>query len=216
MDKKNIELVIFDKDGLMIDSERIIYDCWKWAFGERGLPFSDELFMSLIGITDNDSRKLITELFGEGEMQKIKQLSREFFDSNRDRIPSPVKPGLFELFDAIERKGLKKAVATSATKNHAERSLGHYEILNRMDALVTGDMVSHSKPAPDIFLKCAKILGVPPSRCLVLEDSNAGITAAKRAGMSAILVPDIVMNPPEILDMCDACCETLLDVIDYL
>lgn len=130
--------------------------------------------------------------------------------------PIDTMPGLFELFDALDKKGIKKAVATSSRRRNAEMTLTKCGILDRVDAVVTGDMVEHGKPAPDIFLKAAGVMGCSLDECLVLEDSNAGVLAAHAAGIPVVLVPDMIDNPPEIVALAEAKCNSLFDVISLI
>jgi len=108
------------------------------------------------------------------------------------------KPGLDDLLAFLDSRGIPKAVATSTERRQAADQLGGLDLLNRFNVLATGDEVLHGKPSPDLFLLAAHRLGIEPSRCLVLEDYEAGIVAAYRAGMKVYVVPDLKPPSPDV------------------
>jgi len=210
---KTVELVIFDKDGLIIDSEREVYESWKTVLSENNLNFSDEWFSTIVGIRIEDRTKILFRQFGKLglEMQKA---TLNLIHQNRYDTIIPLKKGLKELLETLSYLNIKKVVATSSTLLDTKRTLGVHNILEEFDLIVTGELVEFGKPAPDIFLKCSELMNVSPSKCLVLEDSDAGINAAKSAGMIAILVPDLAKNSAEVVNMSDAVLDNLLEVVN--
>jgi HAD superfamily hydrolase (TIGR01509 family) len=125
-----------------------------------------------------------------------------------ENLPA-MKPGLEELLALLEGRGIAKAVATSTERHIAQRQLGGLGLLARFSVVATGDEVVNGKPAPDLFLLTASRLRVEASRCLVLEDSEAGVMAAHRAGMRVFCVPDIKQPTPEIAALTDGVFESL-------
>ena len=189
--------IIFDMDGLMIDSEVIYQMAWRRAMGEFEREMPDEVFRRFLGRTSPDSRALLAEIYGPqfdvgGFLGRCSMIAEEHIVTHG----IPHKAGLGELLDSLERNGTPKAVATSTRREWALRSLG--PLATRFEILTTGDEVTRGKPAPDIFLLCAARLKAAPHECLVLEDSEAGIRAAHAAGMRAIMVPDLVEPTAEI------------------
>lgn len=216
MDKQKLKLAIFDKDGLMMDTEAPVYHIWQEVFTERGLPIDEDFYRLFIGRSREDNIALMCEKLPDVDGEELYLACgakvHDYLESN----PIDTKPGLFELFDALDARGIKKVVATSSRRRNAEMTLKKCGILERVDGVVTGDMVERGKPAPDIFLKAAETMGFKPEECLVLEDSNAGVLAAHAAGIPVAVVPDMIDNPPEIVALCEARCDSLLDVIDLI
>lgn len=191
-----LRAVVFDMDGLMLDSERIAQKAWQQASSEAGHDLPDEVFSRVVGRTMSDIRLEIAAIFGRNfPLDVIYQRKQALVEEYLNNEGLPQKPGLIELLERVVRCGLKVAVASSSTCEVIERSLRIAGIsAGYFDAMVGGDEVINGKPAPDIFLLAADVLGVAAENCLVLEDSNAGVQAAHAAGMLVLMIPDIV--PP--------------------
>ncbi len=203
--------VIFDMDGLMFDSERLYKDAWQSAAAALGFPISNDLYQELIGRGNPEGEAILVERLGSDF--PVSRFRRNWLDRWRATVRTggiPVKPGLEELLDDLEERKTPKAVATSTPREEAMLTLG--EMAGRFGAIVTGDEVERSKPEPDIFLVAGHRLGVEPSRCVVLEDSEPGILAARAAGMTVIVVPDIRRPSSEIAALADAVVDSLHDV----
>jgi beta-phosphoglucomutase-like phosphatase (HAD superfamily) len=119
----------------------------------------------------------------------------------RIELPIPTRPGLAVMLDFCDVRGLKKSVGTSSGRSMAVVKLRSGGIDGRFDILVTATEVAHGKPAPDIFLRCAELMGVTPAECVVLEDSPMGIAAARTAGMRSVMVPDMIEPSAEVRAM---------------
>lgn len=167
---------IFDMDGLLFDTERIFQNYWRAIAAERGIVLADSF---------------ITEITGtSGEIQKdCKERVLRHLAKN-----VPVKTGAVEILGRCRILGIKTAVASSSLLRQIENNLENAGMENCFDAIVSGDEVEKGKPAPDIFLLAAKRIGVPPGECTVFEDSPHGIEGALRAGMKAVMIPDLL--PP--------------------
>ncbi|MDX1389550.1 MAG: HAD family phosphatase [Acidobacteriota bacterium] len=205
------EAVIFDMDGLMFDSERLYKDAWQSAAAELGFPISDDLYHELIGRGNPEGEAILCERLGDGfpvDLFRERWIERWRETVRTDRVR--VKPGLSELLALLESRKIPMAVATSTPRREALLTLGG--MTARFAAIVTGDEVARGKPAPDILLVAAVKLGVEPSRCVVLEDSEPGILAARAAGMAVIAVPDIKPPSREVAEQADAVVESLHDV----
>lgn len=194
-----ITAVIFDMDGLMIDTERMAQFAWQRAGAEFGFTLPDELYLQAVGRTAKATEMLFREGLGPDfpfEAVYTRKQHHLYTAIAQDGIPT--KPGLLELLDFVDRQGLTKAVATSTARVLAIKKLTAAALLHRFDTMVCGDEVPNGKPAPDIFLAAAQKLAVAPAQCVVLEDSSAGIKAAHAAGMRAIWIPDLIQPSPEI------------------
>lgn len=191
------DAVIFDMDGLMFDTERIAQVAWSKAAAACGYEFSDEIFRGVIGRRLPDVEQYTNQAFGRNfPFQRVYRLKQAYVNAYIDEYGLPAKPGLFELLALLDQLDIKKAVASSSTCNVIHRNLLLSGLMaERFDALVSGHDVQNGKPAPDIFLKASQQLGLNPNACLVLEDSNPGIQAAHAAGMTPVMVPDLI--PPD-------------------
>ena len=192
------DAVIFDMDGLMIDSERVSIACWSEAAAELGPPLDETFFVRMVGLGDRDSQALLR---GQGVSDAvIAAMAARCHDlyETRTQTGLPLRPGIVELLELLKTHGIPRAVATTTRQPRANRKLAAAGLLPYFDAVITSSDVAHPKPAPDIYLLAAQRLGKDPERCLALEDSPAGTRAAVAAGMTVIQVPDLV-HPDEEL-----------------
>jgi HAD superfamily hydrolase (TIGR01509 family) len=188
----NIQAVLLDLDGLLIDSEPIYRSAWQSAATDLGYELSDDLYLTLIGLSDRDSEGVLMQAFGsEFPLAQFRGLWPVRWRRQVEVSGIPVKPGLWDFLKVIEKRRLPAAVATSSDAEQAGMSLHAAGLSQRFSCIVTGDLVPNGKPAPDIFLEAARRLGFPPGHCIVLEDSEAGILAAAAAGMPALMIPDL-------------------------
>ena len=207
--------VIFDMDGLLLDSEPLYRVTWQTAAAELGCPIDDAFYERFVGRGNDEAEHLLRERFGDAlPLDEFRSRWRRDFDERLDRAPLARKPGAIELLDHLDATAIPKALATSTPRSIAVRCLG--DLATRFAALAFGDEVEHSKPHPDLFLLTSQRLGVPPAECLVLEDSEAGVRAARAAGMEVIMVPDLVEPSEEIAGMATQVCRSLHDVIVIL
>jgi HAD superfamily hydrolase (TIGR01509 family) len=183
--------VIFDMDGLMLDTEPLAARAWSDAALAVGVQFDVAVTPRLVGRTFADCRTLIAEHHGAVyPVDALMGAWHDAYDAIVEREGIVLKAGLVELLDWLERERIDKAVATSTRHARAEAKLSRLSLLERFCALVGGDDVRRGKPEPDIFLAAAAKLGLAPGECLVLEDSEPGIAAAAAARIPAIMVPD--------------------------
>lgn len=188
---------IFDMDGLMLDSERLSNRAWIQAAADLGYTLPEEILLQCVGCSLVQFEKTQKEYLGEDyPFEKAWDLKTMHFEELSMAGGIPLKDGLLPLLDLLEERGIRKAVASSTRNPQVEKRLKRTGLFNRFEVVVDGSMVTHAKPAPDLFLETARLLNVNPKTCLVLEDSYYGVKAANAAGMPVILVPDLV-NPPE-------------------
>lgn len=187
--------IIFDMDGLMIDTERLALKAWQLAGIDFGFPISEDIFITMVGRNRWDSDRTLVEIFGSDfPVDAVRKRYRVYVDGWIDEGRLAVKSGLVELLRFLERISMPKAVATSTEYERAVHKLSLTDLLDHFPIVIAGDQVQKGKPAPDIFLAAAMQLAVRPENCLVLEDSDAGIQAAYDAGMTPVMIPD--MKPP--------------------
>lgn len=187
--------VIFDMDGLMLDTERLAPQAWSDAARAMGVDFDMGLLPSMVGRNFADCRMLVIERHGAAfPTDALMQAWHVAYDAIVTREGIALKPGLLELLDWLEGEAIAKGVATSTRRDRAHAKLVQTGIAGRFPTLTGGDEITRGKPAPDIFLLAAERMGRAPADIVVLEDSEPGVRAALAAGMTPIMVPDLV--PP--------------------
>ena len=192
IDKPRFQLIIFDMDGLMFDTEKISFVSWRDAAARYGYTIDDDIFGKTIGANLTSTKDIYLKHFGrdfpiEEIVNERLRIAEELITLNG----VPIKKGLYDLLDYLKQTNIKKAVATSTSRNRAMNLLKLAGVDTCFDYVLCGDEIEKSKPDPEMFLKVSDKLGCSPDQCLVLEDSEAGIEAAYRAGMLPIMIPDM-------------------------
>ena len=206
--------VLFDMDGLMLDTERIYVRVWQEAARDLGYDLGDELFVSFAGLSVVGSERRLARTAGDGfSIPAFRARWEELWRRYLDRDGIAVKPGLPPLLDWLDAAGAPRAVVTSTEAREAADTLQRAGLAARFQTVVSGDQVANGKPAPDIFLLGAQRLGVKAGRCIALEDSEAGVRAAHAAGMRVIMVPDLKPPSPEVRDLATAVVPTLHEAL---
>ena len=209
-----IKGVVFDMDGLMFDTEILTYKLQKPILAKRGIDYPVEWYLQTVGKRSEDIVLMFKKLCGDSfDYEEFRVQCREAYQKYTDEFGVPIKKGLFELLDYLKKKGIKIALCTSTTERSARRTLRISGTLPYFDELVCGDDVQRGKPHPDPFLKAAEKLGMEPEDCLALEDSLNGIKSAYSAGMTAVMIPDLIEPTDEIRPMCYKILPSLNDVI---
>jgi HAD superfamily hydrolase (TIGR01509 family) len=192
--------VVFDMDGLMLDTEPLAARAWIEAAAGAGIAFDHAVTRRLVGRNFTDCRMLIREHHGDDyPVDALMGAWHAAYDAIVEREGLVLKPGLRALLAWLAGSGIPRAVATSTRRARAQAKLARTGLDVHFDALVGGDEVARGKPAPDIYLEAAARLRVVPAECVALEDSEPGMQAALAAGMSAIMVPDLAPPSPELL-----------------
>ena len=187
--------LVFDMDGLMLDTEPIYKRAWQRAGRELGYDLDDEFYATLVGRPNPDGEAELMRKFGAAfPLGAFRSSWPLLWRAEADAGGIATKPGLAELLAFADERRLPVAVATSSDAEYTELTLRTAGLDGRLRVRVTGEQVAHGKPAPDIYLEAARRLGCEPQQCVALEDSNAGIIAASGAGMIALMIPDLV--PP--------------------
>ena len=208
--------VIFDMDGVIFDSERAYINAYKKLapkFGMNDFEIVHRACMDSIGVTRQRTKEIFFSYVGhEFDYDSY----REDVQQELNKSEYEIKPGVFELFDWLKQTGARVALASSTREVSVRKSLGHAGLIDYFDQIVCGDMVSHSKPHPEIFLTAAQRLGVDPATCYIIEDSYNGIRAAHASGAHPIMVPDILQPDDEIRGLAEAVLPSLVEVKKYL
>ena len=186
------EAVVFDMDGLMLDSERAINECMARAASDLGHELPASLWLQMIGGGDGLCRRLLADRIGADATVELLARAEAMYDVVAD-AGIDHRPGIVDLLDWLVARGIPRAVATSTRRPLAMRKLAAAGLLPYFDAVATSSDVAAQKPAPDVYLLAASKLGVAPARCLVLEDSPTGVRAALAAGMTPVQVPDMLV-----------------------
>lgn len=213
----NISAVVFDMDGVIFDSERLVIECWKVIADKYGIENIEEACLECLGINAELTRKLMKKRYGEEfpyDMYK-KEMSA-IFHSRASGGKLPQKKGIRELLVFLKENHIPTAVASSTRKEVVMRELDEGGLLCYFDRVICGDMVKRSKPEPDIFLKACESLSADAAEAYAIEDSYNGIRAAFRAGMKPIMVPDLAEPTKEMEEL--SCCilPSLSEVMAYL
>jgi HAD superfamily hydrolase (TIGR01509 family) len=192
-----MQAVIFDVDGLFLDSEAVYQQSWTEAAAHAGFTLSREMYHSFIGQRIAGCEERLAAAAGAAfDLAGFRSRWRMRWREIASAGVAP-KPGALALLAAVRARGVPCAVATSSARPEALLSLGR--LFTQFTAVVTGDEVTQGKPDPEIYLLAASRLGIAPGRCIALEDSANGARAALGAGMHLFIVPDLVRPPPEIL-----------------
>lgn len=212
-----LALIIFDMDGLIFDTERLAITSWRLAGTDLGIDIPVTVITETIGTNIQGTEAIFKKHLGSNlPFERLKTLRFDYTRKLLDQNGVPMKKGVYELLTLIESKSIPKALATSTERSKTEKMLRRADLLHRFDLLVCGDEITRSKPEPDIFLTAAERLHCDPRECMVLEDSERGITAASRAGMLPVLFPDLKMPVAEIRALAHREFRSLLEVAEYL
>jgi HAD superfamily hydrolase (TIGR01509 family) len=186
-----VKALIFDYDGLIVDSERVEADLVIEAVAAWGRTITYEDFGHLFGSVDADHHwdALVREWCGK-TVRDLEEFIHAQVPARKDDLP--LLPGVRELLDAAKGRGIRVGLGTGNRLDVLERRLGRHGVFDRFEAIVTRADVAHGKPAPDIYLEVARRLNVEPADCVVLEDSVPGCEAAIAAGMRVIACPSVV------------------------
>lgn len=212
-----IKGAVFDMDGLMFDSERLVYETWQRMMDELGFEYNLEIFKNTIGLRTDMAESYYNSLYGERFCyQPLKQRSREIFLKRVSEEGVPIKKGLVELLEFLKSNNLKIAVATSTSAQTAHKIIRMAGVYDYFDAFVCGDDVRNGKPHPEVFLTAAERLSLPPTECVAFEDSINGIKSAHSAEMTTVMVPDYLQPTEEIIPMIDCLCDDLSQAIEFI
>ena len=207
-----IRAVVFDMDGLLIDSEGLVREGVIRAARGMGKDMPMSVTARMIGTPLAECMRVLAEHFGPGFDMDAFLLAERRETQALFAEGVALKAGVIELLDHLGELGLPRAVATSSGRGAVEAHLGGHGVLSRFDAVITREDVPRHKPHPDPFLAAASALGVEPQSCLALEDSHNGVRAAHAAGMMTIMVPDLLDPTEEMAEKTIHIAESLHEV----
>ena len=209
--------VLFDMDGLVLDTEKLYTRFWMEAARDLGFPMTREQALGLRSLGGMDGQQKIWAYFGEkADYNVIRSRRIELMDAYIGAHGVEAKPGIFELLAVLKEKEIRCAITSSSSLPVIRAHLGSLGLADKFDALCSGKNVPRGKPAPDIYLHGARTLGLQPEECLALEDSPAGIESAFRACCWPVLIPDQDVPGEETIRKLYAKCDCLTDVIGLL
>ena len=211
------QAVVFDMDGVIFDTERLVIEFWKEVAKKHNIPNVEHTCIQCLGTNRVRTREIFLENYGaDFPYDSYRAEVTELFNTHYKGVPLPTKPGVRELLSYLQEQDIKVGLASSTAQHLVRDEIGTAGLLPYFQTLVCGDMVEHSKPAPDIFLKACEILNADPTKSIAIEDSFNGIRSAHCAGMTPIMVPDQVQPTDEIRTLAFHVMPSLLDVLNWL
>lgn len=180
--------VIWDVDGTLVDTAELHFAAWARLFGQMGRPFSRDDFTATFGRRNPEIiRFLFRQEFSDAEVARIGETKERYYRTEAEKGVQ-LLPGVRELLDGLHARGAKQAVGSSAPRDNLDLILRITDSRRYFDAIVGMEDTTRGKPDPQVFLVAAEKLGIPPARCVVLEDAVAGVEAAKAGGMKCVAV----------------------------
>ena len=214
---KDFDAIVFDMDGVIFDSEKCVLDCWIELADKYGIPDIKKNFLACTGTNAAKTREIMMEAYGpDFDYDGFAKEASVNFHSKYDNGNLPMKPGVFELLDHLKEIDKRIALASSTRLATVEHQLKHAGVYDYFDEIITGDMVTKSKPDPEIYLLACEKIGIAPSRCYAIEDSYNGIRSAYSGGLRPIMVPDLLPADDEMKEKSEVVLCNLISVIDYL
>ena len=206
--------VVFDMDGVIFDSERAVMQCWKEVASRHNIPDIEKAILACTGTTMVRTREIMLNLYGaDFPYDEYARESSAIFHSRYDGGRLPMKQGVKELLTFLKERGKKISLASSTRQQVVTDELRDAGIIEYFDRIICGDMVSRSKPAPDIFLKACEELNISPSDSYAIEDSYNGIRAAHAGGLHTIMVPDLLPADEEMQSLAEIVLPNLTSIM---
>lgn len=209
--------VIFDMDGVIFDSERLVLECWKEIAQREGMEHMEEVFRKCIGTNTKKTKEILLQHYGqEFAYDAFRKEASNLFHSRYDNGRLPMKVGIKELLLYLKEQGFHIGLASSTRYEVVQKELQDAGILSYFQSLTCGDMVKQSKPEPEIFLKACESLSVDAKEAIAIEDSFNGIRSAYRAGMFPIMVPDMITPNEEMKQLAGKILNNLIEVKEWI
>lgn len=208
----NIKAVIFDMDGVLQDSETISDITWEMAAKERGFELNYDVLQACRGCNRHDIELKLKKFYGQDfDSHAFLERTSQLFHEIENTKGIPLMHYAKEILEYLKPK-YKLALASSTRGESVRRQMKAGALIDFFESLTTGDMVKHSKPEPEIYLKAAESIGIKPENCIAVEDSPNGIKSAYAAGMRVIMVPDKIQPDESLKKLCWKICNSLEEV----
>ena len=212
-----IKAVVFDMDGVIFDSEKLVVDCWVETANRYGIADVEMMCQKCLGLNRVATKEVFLEHYGQDfPYDTYKQEMSDLYHKRAREGALVMKPGVVELLTFLKERNIKIALASSTRKQVVTWELTDAGIIDYFDEIVCGDMVSKSKPDPEIFLKACELLNVEPKESFAIEDSYNGMRAAHAGGLRPIMVPDLAEPTEEMEELAEVILPSLLEVIAYI
>lgn len=212
-----IKAVIFDLDGTVLDTEKLLVKYWCKAANDFGFPMEREHALKLRSLARKYAEPLLKEWFGEDcDYMKLRNRRMELMTEHIDSYGLETKAYIKELLVYLGEHGYKRAVATATDLTRAGNYLKNVGLYNYFDDIISAHQVENGKPKPDVYLYAVDKLGFKPDECIAIEDSPNGVISASDAGCKTVMIPDLTEPDTELKKRLFAVCESALDVIDLL
>lgn len=208
--------IVFDMDGVLFDTQRLYVETWFKVAELMKIGDISEPAYLCVGINRADQRTVLKKYFGEDfDVDEFNRIKDKMFSGYLEENGVPLKEGTVEILEYLHSIGAKIAIASSSRVESITHHLRETGIEKYFYKIVGGDMVEHSKPLPDIYLKACEQIESIPEETYAVEDSYNGIRAAYRAGMKTIMIPDMLKPTSETDSMVCACFDSLKELVNY-
>lgn len=212
-----VNAVIFDMDGLLLDTEKLLVKFWVQAANEAGYPMKREHALNIRSLHRKFAIPYLKGLFGENfDYSAVRSRRMELMREHLAKNPLELKAGARELLDFLNERKIPAAVCTATDFERTKDYLTQVGIFGRFDKIICATMVEYGKPRPDIYLYAAEKLGLPPEECMALEDSPNGVKSAAGAGCVTVMVPDLTEPDAELEKLIFARAESLFGVMGII
>ncbi len=211
---RKVRGILFDMDGLVLDTEKLYTRFWAEASAAMGHPMSRQQALGMRSLDSAASQAWLDTCFGPGvDYEEMHRIRVALMGAYIDEHGIELKPGIRELLDYLDSRDIPRAITSSSPMERILEHLSRHGLEGRFTKLCSGYQVPKSKPAPDIYLYGAASLALPAEACIALEDSPAGVLSACRAGCLPVMIPDLDQPSAETAALLYAKADSLLDII---
>ena len=209
--------IIFDMDGVIFDTEKLVLSCWSIIAEKYGIPHIEETFRRVIGVSSEGTNQIVREVYGEEfDYESFRKECRGLFARKIAQTGMPMKPGARELLSFLKINGYRIGLASSTSYDTVVNELTQAGLVGFFEVIIGGDMVERSKPEPDIYLRACEAMNLIPKETFAVEDSWNGVRSAATAGLRVLHVPDLLEPGEEMEKLSFGIFEDLIDVRNYL
>lgn len=213
----SIKAVIFDLDGTVLDTEKLLVKYWCEAANEAGFPMRREHALQLRSLAAKYAEPLMKSWFGDScEYQVLRKRRMALMSQHLEKFGLEVKQGIPELLHYLGEKGYKRAVATATDLTRASGYLKDVGLFDSFDRIISAHMVKNGKPKPDVYIYAVEQLGLSPTECIAVEDSPNGVISASEAGCKTVMIPDLTEPDKQLAERLYAKCNSPKELIELL